>query len=256
LVDQYNRIRVSQRQGDLAASYYNVRFEGNPATGKTTITRHYSAFLQHLRILPAGSISLDVHAPTLVNKGGPYLEDMPENVRDTSDGVIFTDGAYQLENDIAGEKVIDFVLPLVDSLDSKYRRLVWIFAAYPSKFPHLFTFADYTASELRSIFHGLMTYKDKPKQKKKRQVPPGTISTLQSCNTLGRQRASYVSAHGEFYDDRFGTRWTCDINIDLIDEYGNSTGYHPKNIGFKTKFISLGSWTIMGAQWSIIDICK
>jgi hypothetical protein len=34
LIDQYNRIRISQRQGDAAASSYNVRFEGNPGTGK------------------------------------------------------------------------------------------------------------------------------------------------------------------------------------------------------------------------------
>jgi hypothetical protein len=34
LIDQYNRIRISQRQCDAAASSYNVRFEGNPGTGK------------------------------------------------------------------------------------------------------------------------------------------------------------------------------------------------------------------------------
>ena len=34
LIDQYLRIRVSQRQGDAAASSYNVRFEGNPGTGE------------------------------------------------------------------------------------------------------------------------------------------------------------------------------------------------------------------------------
>ena len=34
LIDQYNRIRIAQLQGDDSASSYNVRFEGNPGTGK------------------------------------------------------------------------------------------------------------------------------------------------------------------------------------------------------------------------------
>lgn len=29
-INQYNRIKVAQKQGDSAASSYNIRFEGNP----------------------------------------------------------------------------------------------------------------------------------------------------------------------------------------------------------------------------------
>lgn len=54
MIKQYYRIRLAQDQGDGAASSYNVRFEGNPGTGKSTVARHYNAFLQQLGVLPEG----------------------------------------------------------------------------------------------------------------------------------------------------------------------------------------------------------
>lgn len=45
LIDQYNRIRISQLQGDASASSYNVRFEGNPGTGKQLKFTTISEFL-------------------------------------------------------------------------------------------------------------------------------------------------------------------------------------------------------------------
>jgi MoxR-like ATPase len=41
---------IKQEQGDGAAASYNVRFEGNPGSGKTTIARHYATFLKELKV--------------------------------------------------------------------------------------------------------------------------------------------------------------------------------------------------------------
>lgn len=268
LIDQYDLIRVSQRQGDAAASSYNVRFEGNPGTGKTTIARHYSTFLQQLTVLPEGSILFDVTAASLINKGVSHLEEMLEKIKKAGGGVIFVDEAYQLAGDKAGEKVLDFILPLSDALDGAFGKLVWIFAGYckemetlfnhnvglPSRFPQLFTFVDYNASELQSIFHGLMEYKARPKEsdpKKKQQKPPEKVSTRQLSNA--RRQTSYESPNGEIYDDRFGNMWTNDSYKGLwLDEHGNSTGYHPCDIGSTVNPLAstdMQIWEHKGKSW-------
>jgi len=138
LVDQYNRIIVAQRQRDVGASSYNVRFEGNPGTGKTTIARHYSTFLQELHVLPGESMTFDISAATLINKGVSHLEEMLEKIKDKGGGVIFIDEAYQLCNEKAGERILDYILPLAEALDGEYGKLVWIFAGYPKEMEKLF----------------------------------------------------------------------------------------------------------------------
>ena len=163
IIDQYHRIRISQRQGDSAASSYNIRFEGNTGTGKRTIARHYSKFLQQLTVLPEDSVLLDVTAASLKNKGISHLEELLEKIKEKEGGVIFIDKAYQLVTDKVGEKLLDFILPISEALDGPYGKLVWIFAGYPkemkklfehnvglpSRFPQLFTFSDYSAKELQ-----------------------------------------------------------------------------------------------------------
>jgi hypothetical protein len=249
LINQYHRIRISQRQGDAAASSYNVRFEGNPGTGKTTIARHYSKFLQQLTVLPKDSISLDVTAASLKNKGVSHLEELLEKVKEAGGGVIFIDEAYQLATDKVGEKLLDFILPISESLDGPFGKLVWILAGYPkemeklfehnvglpSRFPQLFTFADYSALEMQYIFQGFMNYKEatpeESNSKKKQKRSTGTVPVRKPYNT-GYMRTAYNSSQGEVYDDRFGNRWTCDTSNGLwLDQHGNSTGYYPEDIG-------------------------
>ena len=75
VINQYHRIRLAQVQGDGAASSYNVRFDGNPGTGKTTVARHYSTFLQQLEVLPKGSVFVETSGASLIHKGVTYLEE-------------------------------------------------------------------------------------------------------------------------------------------------------------------------------------
>ena len=131
LMDQYHRIKIAQRQKDSAASSYNVRFQGNPGTGKTTIARHYCKFLQQLNVLPEESTVHDITAASLKNKGVSYLEDLLNQIKEGGGGVIFIDEAYQLANDKIGESLLDFILPIAESLNSLFGKLVWIVAGYP-----------------------------------------------------------------------------------------------------------------------------
>ena len=244
LIDQYNRIRISQRQGDNAAFSYNVRFEGNPGTGKTTIARHYSTFLKQLSVLPEESLLFDITAASLKNKGISHLEEVLGKVKAVGGGVIFIDEAYQLKLDKIGEGIVDFILPISESLDGPYGKLVWILAGYqkemeklfehniglPSRFPQRFIFKDYNAIEMQSIFEGLMTYKDKKPSIQIQEKKKKKLLTFSSSNN--NRKTAYNSSHGERYDDRFGNTWTCDSVKGLwLDKYGNSTGYHPKDIG-------------------------
>ena len=220
-------------------------------TGKTTIARHYSTFLQQLTVLPENSITLDVTAASLKNKGISHLEELLENVRQAGGGVIFIDEAYQLAKGVNGESILDFILPICESLDGPYGKLVWILAGYPkemeklfeqnvglpSRFPQRFNFADYSAIQMECIFQGFMRFKEaKPKEsgpkKQQDQKKVMNVSVPQYLSRTSYRRPAYDSTHGDTYNDRFGNSWTCDTNRGMwLDQYGNSTGYHPDDIG-------------------------
>ena len=86
-------------------------------------------------------------------------------MKEKGGGVLFVDEGYQLASDREGKKVLDFILPLAESLDTEYGCLVWVFAGYkkpleklfehneglPSRFPHRFIFQDYTDEELHKF---------------------------------------------------------------------------------------------------------
>ena len=268
LIDQYHQIQVSQRQGDSSASSYNVRFEGNPGTGKTTIARHYSTFLQQLIVLPKGSITLEVTASSLKNKGISHLEKMLEKVKKAEGGVIFVDEAYQLATDLSGERILDFILPISESLDGPFGKLVWIFAGYPkemeklfehnvglpSRFPQRFAFADYTSTQMESIFRGFMEFKEKVPEKLQAAKARKQINPTRFAPSRYSGRTAYNGSHGEIYDDRFGNKWTCDTSKGLWqDGHGNYTGYHPESIGDKDNplacFKNNQTWTHNGKLW-------
>ena len=126
LITQYHQITLATEQGDRGASSYNARFEGNPgtgtptlahdyrvlsghfanivprlsvATGKTTVARHYSTFLQQLGVLPEGAVSVEVTAATLIHQGVKHLEELLEKVKEAEGGVIFIDEVFVTRTD-------------------------------------------------------------------------------------------------------------------------------------------------------------
>ena len=129
----------------------------------------------------------------------------------------------------------------------------------PSRFPHVFTFSDYTAQEMQLIFESFMMFKEQyvePESKSKNKIKSNLLKTIpipQNPNQT-RRRMVFDYTHGEVYDDRFGNSWTCDHDKRMwIDLYRNSTGYHPIDIGSTSNPLASKDgqiWTQDGKVWT------
>ncbi|MEW5300661.1 MAG: hypothetical protein WDW36_003575 [Sanguina aurantia] len=155
-----------ERKRDLQSKQYNIRFYGNPGTGKTTVARHYAALLTELGVLPKAGM-VETSGAALVNGGLRELKGMLEVIKEG--GVLFIDEAYQLNPKLnpQGAQVLDYLLP---EMENKRGTLVVVLAGYqepmealmayneglPSRFPLEYTFADYTDAELCIILNGVI----------------------------------------------------------------------------------------------------
>jgi replication-associated recombination protein RarA len=158
----------NQRGIDSKKKRYNVRLEGNPGTGKTTVARLYAKLLKDLNVIPAASIK-ETSGSKLVDGGVPELKKLLDEIDKAGGGVLFVDEAYQLDpvGDRQGKQVLNYFL---DEMENKIGKLVVAFAGYtkdmeklfefntglPSRFPFKFVFQDYSDEELLSIFLGTM----------------------------------------------------------------------------------------------------
>eukprot|EP00873_Tetraselmis_striata_P010686 jgi/Tetstr1/430950/TSEL_020706.t1 len=275
LVSQYRRVKLARQQGDGAASSYNARLDGNPGTGKTTVARHYAAFLRQLRVLPEGSLFVETSGAGLSNQGIPHLQKELDKMRAAGGGVVLVDEAYQLASDPAGRKVLDYILPLAEGLEGKYGRLVWLFAGYakdmerlfehnpglPSRFPVRLRFEDYSDPELLRIFHGLMEMRATAAPAAQR----GAATPASGGSSAGGQRVSMPRggagaawqmerrAVGTTAADRFLSVWTWRGGA-WTDRFGNVTGYGPRpDLGTESNPVVSASgqrWTYADGEWT------
>lgn len=95
-------------------------------TGKTTIARLYSSFLNELGVI-SGSNFAETTGATLVHEGVGCLQKLISNVG--NGGVLFIDEAYQLNPDTesAGRRVLDILLT---EMENKIGKLVVALAGY------------------------------------------------------------------------------------------------------------------------------
>ncbi len=82
-----------ERGRDLKSRQYNVRFYGNPGTGKTTVARLYAGLLQELGVLPGAAVE-ETSGAALANAGLSGLKEQLKKL--DKGGVLFIDEAYQL----------------------------------------------------------------------------------------------------------------------------------------------------------------
>lgn len=105
LLDLRAQVALDERRGTEGPSSYNVRFEGNPGTGKTTVARHYSALLKELKVLPEEAELLSLTASQVKTDGVKKLEGRLTKLKEVGGGVVFIDEAYQLSLDMQGKQV-------------------------------------------------------------------------------------------------------------------------------------------------------
>ncbi|KAK7750716.1 hypothetical protein SLS62_007416 [Diatrype stigma] len=145
---------------------FNAVFLGNPGTGKTTIARLYSEFLQSLEIygtLPQWHF-LETSGALLANQGVPGCEKLLGKIPAGHGGVLFVDEAYQLVSDKSsqGRSALDHLLVEMENLRG---RVVFVFAGYKKsmdaffaynegireRVPLVFDFKDYDEQQLLQI---------------------------------------------------------------------------------------------------------
>lgn len=148
-------------------------FTGNPGTGKTTVARLIGRLYREMGLLSSGHL-VEVDRSGLVAGyiGQTALRTM-EACDKAAGGVLFIDEAYSLrghDRDFGREAVET----LLTCMESRRGDLVVVVAGYPdemndfigsnpglrSRFDLTLHFPDYVASELRSIFDGLVAQHD------------------------------------------------------------------------------------------------
>lgn len=153
----------------------NCIFLGNPGTGKTSIARLLGKFFKAIGLLENGHV-IEVDRADLV---GEYIGETAKKtdkiINQALGGILFIDEAYSLKKDSSGQdfgqEAIDIILKRMEDYKGKF---FVIAAGYPalmqnflesnpglkSRFTHYFTFDNYTATELTSIYK-LFAAKDK-----------------------------------------------------------------------------------------------
>lgn len=140
-------------------------FTGNPGTGKTTIARLISRYMNAIGVLSKGQL-VEVTRADLVGKYVGHTAPLTTSVINSAlGGVLFIDEAYSLyrgKDDSFGLEAID---TLVKSMEDHRDDLIVILAGYDkemgeflesnsglkSRFPNIIHFPDYTGEELLAI---------------------------------------------------------------------------------------------------------
>lgn len=246
IIDTYDRLLIAKEQGTPSAASYNLRCDGNPGTGKTTVARLYCDFLVQMGVLPKEVTIKETSGSKLITDGVRGLTATLEEMKEQGGGVVFVDETYQLnpDQDQSGRQVLDFILPHAEKLHGEYGAIVWIFAGYtdrmdklfqhnpglPSRFPHRMNFQDYSDAELMSILLGLLArggqdISSSPAAKSAKQTP---AAKKPASVPVARAGYSPYLAYGSHPDeqDQWGNTWTWDAAQSTFkDEYGNISGY-------------------------------
>ncbi|KAJ7650276.1 P-loop containing nucleoside triphosphate hydrolase protein [Roridomyces roridus] len=153
------KIDVAKRQGvRLNDERFNIVFQGNPGTGKTTVARHYAKFLASVGVLP-GNQFIETTGSRLSNEGVNGIQGHLAQIEAVGGGAIFVDEAYQLTSGYGqGKQVLDFLLA---EMENKVGTIVFMFAGYKkelesffehnpglsSRVPYVLNFEDYSDEE-------------------------------------------------------------------------------------------------------------
>ncbi|KAI1462797.1 P-loop containing nucleoside triphosphate hydrolase protein [Annulohypoxylon moriforme] len=171
-LDIKSKVDCCKEQGrDIKSERFNIVFQGNPGTGKTTLARLYARFLHSLGILDSDYIK-ETTGIKIATGGVSKLKRKIKNMlRRKGGGVLFVDEAYQLVAPYAsdvGRAALDLVLT---AMENNIGKLVVIFVGYKeemesffehnpglsSRIPYNMRFADFTNAELWKVLYDNIT---------------------------------------------------------------------------------------------------
>ncbi|KUJ17460.1 P-loop containing nucleoside triphosphate hydrolase protein, partial [Mollisia scopiformis] len=156
---------------NLKTERFNVIFQGNPGTGKTTVANLFAAFMRDVGAIESSDDpskkSLKVRSgATMAFKGAKGAKkSIKKLVKDAGGGTLFVDEAYQLVAPHAsseGRQVLDIILT---EMEKNIGKLLVIFVGYKnemevffehnpglgSRIPYTIHFEDFTDDELWRI---------------------------------------------------------------------------------------------------------
>ncbi|KAG5175822.1 P-loop containing nucleoside triphosphate hydrolase protein, partial [Tribonema minus] len=195
-----------QRGYCLTDRLYNVRLEGNPGCGKTTVARLYGRLLKDLgQQKPPQSVQ-ETSGADLADQGLNLLKKQLADIEKAGGGVLFVDEAYALLSGTIGGQGAQVLNHLLTEMENHRDSLVVAFAGYhkdmdklfehneglPSRFPETLTFEDYSDAQLLGIFKSLMAAKggDRPLQFGGGEGEGGDRWVKVAITRLGRQRGT------------------------------------------------------------------
>ncbi|KAG5192046.1 P-loop containing nucleoside triphosphate hydrolase protein [Tribonema minus] len=161
-------VALDKRRGyKLTDHLFNVRLEGNPGSGKTTVARLYARLLQDLRIFRNyGTGIVETSGADLADQGIALLKSQLDTLKEDNGGVLVIDEAYALLSaGVGGQGKQRWTTAATPSLSpSPATTKTWRSSSnktrgLPSRFPETLTFEDYSDAQLLAIFKGLVAGK-------------------------------------------------------------------------------------------------
>ena len=169
-----NFLKMQQERSKLGLAQTKVSlhmvFTGNPGTGKTTVARLIGRILGAMGILAKGHLIETDRSGLVAEFVGQTGPKSNKRITEALDGVLFIDEAYSLTPEKGDDPYgAEAVQTMLKRMEDDRDRLVVILAGYPdpmdrliksnpglsSRFNRYFSFLDYTASEMGSIFHAM-----------------------------------------------------------------------------------------------------
>ena len=149
-------------------------FLGNPGTGKTTVARILSRYLQAMGVLKNGHL-IEVTRQDLVGKYAGHTAPLTQSVIESAlGGILFIDEAYSLHRSKEDSFGLECIDTLVKGIEEYKDQFIVILAGYEkemkeflssnsgleSRFPNVVHFEDYTPLQLVQICHSIARKKD------------------------------------------------------------------------------------------------